>query len=232
MKTATVIRHLPFEGLGSFSEVLVAHGYEIRYLDAGVDDLEALDPLAPDLLVILGGPIGVYQEEDYPYLTREIEIARARMAADRPVFGICLGAQIMARALGAKVFTAEEGEIGWAPLELTPAGCNSPLRHLEGVPALHWHGDRFELPAGAERLASTPACPNQAFRLGASILALQFHPEVRWPELEQWLIGHTRSLRARGESVPRFREESRRHCPKLVPAAGRFLAEWLTEIER
>ncbi|MGH8273876.1 MAG: glutamine amidotransferase [Gammaproteobacteria bacterium] len=231
-KTAVVIRHLVFEDLGSYADVLAAAGYRLRYLEAGVDDLDTLDPLAPDLLVILGGPIGVYQESDYPYLAAEIEIARRRIAVDRPTLGICLGAQIMARALGAEVVAGETAEIGWASLELTGEGRASPLRHLENVRVLHWHGDAFALPAGAERLAATPACPNQAFRLSANVLALQFHPEVRWPDLESWLIAHVRSLRAGGQSVTELRDASKRYASELVPAARRLLEEWIAGLEQ
>ena len=227
MKTAIVIRHVAFEDLGSYADVLRERGYEFQYRDAGVDDLQVLDPLAPDAVIILGGPLGVYQETDYPYLSREIEIARQRIGANRPTLGICLGSQIMARATGARVIVAEEDEVGWAPLELTPEGRESPLAHLEETAVLHWHGDRFELPEGAERLASTPACPNQAFRIGSNILATQFHPEVWWPELERWLIGHTRALTERNAAVPALRSESARRCAELQPAAQRMLGDWL-----
>jgi len=227
MKTAIVIRHVTFEDLGSYADVLRERGYAFEYRDAGVDDLQAIDPLAPDLLIILGGPLGVYQEADYPYLSRETDIARRRIGADLPTLGICLGSQIMARALGAEVIEAEEDELGWANLELTAEGRESPLAHLDTTAVLHWHGDRFELPEGAERLASTPACPNQAFRVGRNILATQFHPEVWWPELERWLIGHTRALTERNASVPAMRSESERRCAELQPAAQRMLGDWL-----
>ncbi len=226
MKIVAVIRHLPFEGLGSFAGVLEGRGYTIRHLEAGLDDLTAVDPLAPDLLVVLGGPIGVGQEADYPYLADEIEAVRKRVAADRPTLGICLGAQLVAYALGAEIATAPAPEIGWSPLELTAEGRASPLRHLENIPVLHWHGDRFELPAGAERLAATRACPNQAFRLSANVLALQFHPEVRWPDLEMWLIGHVRGLGANGIPIPELRAASRRQAPALEPAARRVREDW------
>lgn len=230
MKTAVAIRHVAFEDLGSYADVLHGYGYEFAYRDAGVDDLDALDPLATDVMIILGGPLGVYQETDYPYLSREIEIARSRIEAGRPTLGICLGSQIMARALGAEVVVAEEDEVGWAPLDLTPEGRKSPLAHLDDTAVLHWHGDRFELPEGAERLAATPACPNQAFRIGTNILAVQFHPEVWWPELERWLIGHTRALTERNASVPDLRSESARRCAGLQPAAQRMLGDWLDEL--
>lgn len=227
MKTAIAIRHVSFEDLGAYEEVLTAHDYRYEYRDAGLADLDMLDPLAPDVMLILGGPLGVYQEADYPYLTREIEIARLRIEADRPTFGICLGSQIMARALDADVIVAEEDELGWAPLELTKEGLDSPLKRLTGTAVLHWHGDRFHLPKGAERLASTPACPNQAFRIGENILAVQFHPEVAWPGLERWLIGHTRALGERAASVPAFRRESERRCAELKCRAQQLLADWL-----
>ncbi len=230
MKTAVAIRHVAFEDLGSYAGVLHGRGYAFEYRDAGVDDLYALDPLAPDVMIILGGPLGVYQETDYPYLSREIEIARHRIEGGRPTLGICLGSQIMARALGAEVIVAEEDEVGWAPLALTPEGRDSPLAHLDDTAVLHWHGDRFELPEGAERLAATPACPNQAFRVGTNILAVQFHPEVWWPELERWLIGHTRALTERNASVPDLRSESSRRCADLQPAAQRMLGDWLDSL--
>lgn len=227
MKSALVIRHLPFEGLGSFEEALQAGGYAIDYRAAGRDALAAIDPAAPDLLVILGGPIGVNQAGDYPWLADELRIARKRMAADRPTLGICLGAQIVAHALGADIVTAAQPEIGWSTLELSAAGRRSPLRHLEGIRVLHWHGDQFELPPGAERLASTAACPNQAFRVAPNVLGIQCHPEVRWPQLETWLIGHVRSLDANGIAVVSLREDSRNCAPALAVPAQRLLTEWL-----
>lgn len=231
MKDAVAIRHVAFEDLGSFADVLAEHDYSVRYLESGVDDLATLDPQQPDLLVILGGPLGVYQDNDYPYLHTEVDLARRRMEVSRPTLGICLGSQIMAHALGAKVLIAEQDEVGWAPVELTADGRGSPLWRLDGTPVMHWHGDRFELPPGAERLAATSACPNQAFRVSQNVLGLQFHPEVRWPELEQWLIGHTRSLSDRDESVPRLRADSERNCAHLVPAAQQMLADWLEALD-
>ena len=174
-KTAIAVRHIPFEDLGTFGDVLRRHGYAARYCDAGIDDIGGLDPLVPDLIIGLGGPIGAYQERAYPFLAQELALLERRLAAARPTLGICLGAQLMARALGARVYPAPAKEIGWGELQLSEAGRNGPLRHFTGVPVLHWHGDTFDLPQGAELLASTEICPNQAFSFGRQALACQFH---------------------------------------------------------
>jgi GMP synthase (glutamine-hydrolysing) len=177
-RTAIAIRHVHFEDLGAFDVVLRRHGYAVHYCDAGIDDIAGVDPLAPDLIIVLGGPIGVYDELAYPFLGHELALLERRLAAARPTLGICLGAQMIARALGARVYPAPAKEIGWGELQLSEAGRNGPLRHFTGVPVLHWHGDTFDLPQGAELLASTEICPNQAFSFGRRAFACQFHPEV------------------------------------------------------
>ena len=190
MKSLVAIRHVHFEHLGSFGPVLRADGYDVAYRDAGVDDLTAIDPAAHDLVVVLGGPIGAYQEGTYPFLRDELRLIEARLAAAKPTLGICLGSQLMARALGARVYPGPDKEIGWSELDLSAAGRASPLAALDGVHVLHWHGDTFDLPSGAELLASTAKCRNQAFALGRHALGLQFHAEVDAAEIERWLIGH------------------------------------------
>lgn len=230
MKQVIAIRHLAFEDLGSLATVLNHRGYRITYHDAGIDDPASPDLPEPDLLVVLGGPIGVYQQEDYPRLGDEIAWVRRRLKAGRPTLGICLGAQIMATTLGAHVGSATT-EIDWSRLELTPQGLAGPLRHLAGTSVLHWHGDAFELPPDAARLAMTSATPNQAFAIGSHGFGLQFHPEVQWPAFERWLIGHTRRLAARDRPIPAFRAESRIRCKALVAPARRCLEEWLDGID-
>lgn len=111
-KTAVVIRHVPFEDLGTFEGVLAGRGYTVAYREAGVDDLAAIDPTEPDLLIVLGGPIGAYEEAEYPFVMDEVRLLERRLAVDRPTLGICLGAQMMARALGARVYPGGRQEIG------------------------------------------------------------------------------------------------------------------------
>jgi GMP synthase (glutamine-hydrolysing) len=137
----------------------------------------------------------------------------------------------MARALGARVYPAAEKEIGFAPVALTREGRASCLAALEGEPVLHWHGDTFDLPGGAARLASTRVCENQAFACGANVLAVQFHPEAGGPGFERWLIGHTLELSAAGVSVARLRAEHRALEAGLRARAEACLGRWLAGLE-
>ena len=159
MRCCLAVRHIAFEGLGLLDDLLVARGFSSRYLDAGVDAIAADTLLDADLVVILGGPIGVYEGEAYPFLAGELAAIAARLASKRPTLGICLGAQMIAKALGAAVAPGPRKEIGWAPIELTEEGRTSVLAPLTDTPVLHWHGDNLDLPAGAARLAATEACP-------------------------------------------------------------------------
>lgn len=225
-RTAVVVQHLAFEDLGSFEPVLEAEGLKITCLQAGVDDLPARIDEA-DLLVVLGGPIGVYETDVYPFIETELAALRQRLARRRPTLGICLGAQLMAQALGGRVYPGGRKEIGWSELQLSEAGAASPLKALTGVPVLHWHGDTFDLPAGAVHLAASARYPNQAFAAGAHALALQFHPEADARRFERWLIGHAAELSAAGIDIPALRQEAARLAPALARAGGDMLRAWL-----
>ena len=229
MREVIAIRHLCFEDLGSFASVLAERGLALRYLDAGIDDLASLDPLAPALLVILGGPIGVNDGDDYPFLADELALVQRRLAAELPTLGICLGAQLIARALGSPVYPGPGKEIGWQPLELTDSGRAGPMHHLDAAltSMLHWHGDTFDLPADATLLASTPLCRQQAFAWGRATLALQCHPELVAGQIERWLIGHTGEIAAAGLSVDALRRDTGRYGATLERQARSFFADWL-----
>lgn len=221
------IRHVAFEDAGVLAEVLAARGWRLDYCEAGVAPIDAARVSDPDLLVVLGGPIGVYETRDYPFLTAEIEAVRARLAADGPTLGVCLGAQMMAAALGARVAPGPAKEIGYGPVELTPAGASSALAPLAGVEVLHWHGDNLDLPQGCARLAFTQACPTQAFARGARALGLQFHIEAQSAQFEKWLIGHAIELARAGVDPNALRAQAAR-CGAATEAAGRrILNDWL-----
>jgi GMP synthase (glutamine-hydrolysing) len=227
MRQALALTHVSFEGLGLLGPILDARGFQTTILN--VPQITGpLDLISPDLVVILGGPIGVYQSDLYPFLEAEIEAIRARLLTGRATLGLCLGAQLMARACGAAVYPGPEREIGYKPLRLTDAGWTSPLSRLDhGVPVLHWHGDTFDLPEGAEHLASTGACENQAFSMGPKILGLQFHLEVGPHDLEAWLVGHAVEL-SNAQIDPRdLRAQAQRAEQRLKPAATAIFSDWL-----
>ncbi|MFZ1884471.1 MAG: glutamine amidotransferase [Rhodoplanes sp.] len=227
MPHCIAIRHIAFEDLGLLAPLLAERGFSLRYLEAGIDDIDSTTLTAPDLVVILGGPIGVYEEDLYPFLNGELAAIRARMDAAKPTLGICLGAQLMAKALGARVAPGPRKEIGWAPLALTEASRVSLLGAFETTPVLHWHGDNFELPANAIRLASTSVCPNQAFAYGMNLLGLQFHIEVDPARIEQWLIGHTVELAKAGIDPRELRRQAATLGRATAEKGKAALAAWL-----
>jgi len=227
MPSAAVIRHVVFEDLGVWGPWFEANGWSVRYIDAPVADLAAVDPLATDLLVVLGGPIGAYQQDRYPFLADELKLIERRLAAERPLLAVCLGAQLVATALGASVGRMSRKEIGFAPITLTEEGRQSALAPLAEGPVLHWHGDQFELPGGARLLASSELCPHQAFAWGEHVLALQFHAETDCATLESWLVGHSAELAQAGFDVAAIRADARRYGADLAKAGQDMLALWL-----
>ena len=226
-KSCLVLRHVAFEGPGILAEILPEFGFETSLCEIGVERLPAEKIAGCDLLVALGGPIGVYETEAYPFLVDEIAAIGARLREKRPTLGICLGAQLMAAALGARVAPGPAREIGYAPLTLTEAGRASPLQALAGVHVLHWHGDNFELPEGAQNLAFTGACPHQAFALGSHALALQFHAEVEPSALEAWLIGHAVELARAGIDPRDLRAQAARFGAATAAAGKKLFRGWL-----
>jgi GMP synthase (glutamine-hydrolysing) len=230
-KTALVLRHVAFEDLGSFEKPLIEAGFAVEYRDVAAGNLLRGGP-DPDLLIVLGGPIGAYEETAYPFILDELSLLKRHMDRGRPTLGICLGAQLMARALGARVYPGPEKEIGWKPIELTPPGAKSPLRHLDGIPVLHWHGDTFDLPDGCDLLASTDICRQQAFSKGPNILGLQCHLEITASAMEYWLIGHSGEIAQQNIAPQTLRAATQRYGASLEAQAKTFMSEWLGGLER
>lgn len=232
-KVVNVIRHLAFEDLASFTSVLQAKDIEVNYVEAAYDDLSQIDALSDELLVILGGPISVNDSDMFPFLEIELELLKQRIAADKPTLGICLGAQLIAAALGADVYSGEVKEIGWYPLGLSEAGKDSALRYLsaEHCSMLHWHGETFDLPEGAVLLASSELYENQAFSYGDNVLALQFHPEITQRSMEKWFIGHIGEImQTEGVSVKQLRKDTHQFANQLVMQGELFFNSWFNEV--
>lgn len=232
LPTAVAIRHVAFEDLGAFHAPIERAGYRVHYYDIGLDPLWTLEPVKTELVIVLGGPIGAYEDDKYPFLREELGLLEERLAADRPTLGICLGAQLMARALGARVYPGPEKEIGFAQITLTDEGRTSCLASFDGAPVLHWHGDTLDLPEGATRLASTAVCENQAFAYGRNALAVQFHPEAGGDGFERWLIGHTVELGHAGKSIEQLRADHQALAPDLQRRAVACLENWLGQLTR
>ncbi|MGC2423142.1 MAG: glutamine amidotransferase [Nitrospirota bacterium] len=233
MKKALAIRHVHFEDCGTLGDVLRERGFEIAYVEAGLQDLKGIDPGVPDLLIGLGGPISVYEADIYPFINDELDLFKRRIAARKPVMGICLGAQMLAYALGGKVYPGKQKEIGWKPLELTKEGENSPVAHLApgNTSMLHWHGDTFDLPPDAVLLASTDVTRNQIYSYGDFLLAFQCHPELVGAKIESWLIGHASEIAtSKVATVEAIRHDTERYGDALETAGRKCFEEWLTNL--
>jgi len=230
MRIALAIRHVEFEDCGTLTDVLQARGFELRYVDAGQEDLAGVDACAPELLIGLGGPASVYDAPRQPWLADELNLFERRLRADKPLLGICFGAQVLSQALGARVYAARVKELGWKPLKLTPAGEHSFVQPLgpQHTSMLHWHGDIFDLPRGAILLASTDEAPNQIYQHGDSVLAFQCHPEIRVSEMDSWLIGYADEVAAAtGTSAEELRADTLRFGPALARQAATVFEHWL-----
>jgi GMP synthase (glutamine-hydrolysing) len=226
VRQVKVIRHVAFEDLGLFAAPLAAREWDVSYADAGIDDIAAAIAEA-DLAVICGGPIGVYETERYPFLLDELAAIEARIEAGLPTLGLCLGAQLIAAAMGAPVYPGRRKEIGWGRIQLSLDGRHSCLSGLADVPVLHWHGDTFDLPPGAVLLAGSDLYPHQAFSIGKTVLALQFHAEADPRRIEQWLISHAAELTAARIDVAALRARSKSLRGQVETAAAALLNRWI-----
>lgn len=226
---AHCLQHVPFEGLGSIEPWLKTAGYETTHTRF-YESAALPDPGAVDLLVIMGGPMSVHDESEFPWLGVEKAFVRGAVAAGKAVLGVCLGAQLIASALGARVYRNPCKEIGWFPV----CGMSAPDLAAFSFPPVaevfHWHGETFDLPPGALRLAKSEACENQAFQLGRSVMGLQFHLETTQSSARD-IVSHCRA-----ELVPSRYVQSEAHIlaapPEKYQAINNLMADVLGFLTR
>jgi GMP synthase (glutamine-hydrolysing) len=189
MKPVWVVRHVPHEGLGTIADALVRCDIPWITIDAFSGKLPQFNPNNVAGLVVMGGPMNVDQVDRFPALAEEVRWLRGAVDANLPVLGVCLGSQLLAKALGRRVYANRVKEIGWYEVEFLPAAATDPL--FQNIPrqvtVFQWHGDTFDLPAGAVQLARSPQCENQVFRFGDRAFGLQFHMEVTSEIIDDWL---------------------------------------------
>jgi GMP synthase (glutamine-hydrolysing) len=181
-----VIRHVPFEGLGLIEPSLRNHDLQIRWHEIGKTLTDA-NLSTSQALILMGGPMSANDPD--PWVETEVNLIRRAMAREIPILGVCLGAQLIAKALGARVYRNPVKEIGWYQTYWTDAGRTDPVFGglPDGVQIFQWHGETFDIPQGAEWLAYTKTCSNQAFRAGINVYGIQFHPEVTPEIIEDWI---------------------------------------------
>jgi GMP synthase-like glutamine amidotransferase len=172
-------QHVPFEDLGIIRRWIDSHAHSLSvtqfFLNSTLPKIEEID-----WLIVMGGSMGVNDEDKYPWLIKEKKFISEAILQNKRVLGICLGSQLIASALGANVYPNAQKEIGWFPVRVTPDGKSSSLFKIipQQFNAFHWHGDTFDLPKGARWLAESEACKHQAFSIGENVLGLQFHLEI------------------------------------------------------
>ncbi|OJU61251.1 MAG: glutamine amidotransferase [Altererythrobacter sp. 66-12] len=228
MKRALIVRHVPVEGIAGYREPVEAAGYRIDRVDVADPGFATLDFAEPDLLILMGGPMSVYEQDRHPWIASLLHRLAGRLERDRPTLGVCLGAQMIAAALGARVYGGPRKEVGYSALTIR----HPLLRHLEDRPVLLWHGDTFERPEGTEWLASSELYENQGFRRGANVLALQFHAEMgRDERFDTWVDAWPHDVAAVGTTAERLRADHAAFGPPSLAAGQAVMAEWLAGLD-
>jgi len=226
-----VVQHLSFESLGVIKDALLELHYTISYKKAGIDHITQDEIIGADLLILLGSPLSVNDTTNYPWLISLIDLVQKRLSDNRAVLGICFGAQLIALVMGAKVYDGKK-EIGWGLVNLSVQGTKSCLINLKNKKVLHWHGQTFDLPVGAQLLASSKMTENQAFSIGNNILGLQFHCEISGKEIESWLIGHNYELIASGTNIAQIRKNSEVFGLETWLSSKKMFLTWIKGINR
>lgn len=201
MKRILVVQQVPHEGLGVIKDA-IRGSYEVDFLRAYSDRIST-DIGDYSALIVLGGPMGVYEDDKYPFIKDELKLIESALKWQTPMLGVCLGSQLLAKAAGARVYKGKEKEIGWYDINLTPAGASDRL--FMGLPrsfsVFQWHGDTFDVPTGAVNLASSDLFPNQLIKAGKSAYGVQFHIEVTEEMIREWIGVNKGELKSLGGKI-------------------------------
>jgi GMP synthase (glutamine-hydrolysing) len=227
MARVLVLQHTPEETLGSIAAVLTHRGHEFRYVKGYAG--ETIPPvLEEDGLVVLGGPQSAYEQDRFPFLAAEVRLITATLDAGKPILGVCLGCQLLAAALGARVGRGREKEIGWFPVQLHVDLRGDPLFGDLGrtFTPLHWHGDVFDLPKGALELGHSARTRYQGFRYGSAVYGLLFHLEVTDELVRAMVGGFGDELKAAGLDPAPLVEGLDRRLRELQPIAAGVFDAW------
>ena len=228
MTTVYILQHVWCEPAGRIEGAVEAAGVRVRYVRAYAGDPVPREMGPAAGLVVMGGPMGVHDRDAHPFLREEMRLIEDALRLGRPVLGTCLGSQLLAAVLGARVGPGGFKEIGWHEVRLTGEARDDAL--LAGAPAsfaaLHWHGDVFDLPEGAVRLASSDLTGNQAFRYGTSAYGFLFHMEVTEAILRDWASAFGDEMREAGVTREALLAGAAEHLPRLARVGDGVYGRW------
>jgi len=226
--TILVVQHFACETIGTIELALRSQGLSFRYIRVHQGDAVPAHLGDAAGLIVMGGPMSVYDHGRLPHLGQEMRLVESALELGRPVLGVCLGSQLLAHVLGARVYPGQFKEIGWHSVKISPAAKHDVT--WAAVPGqffgFHWHGDAFDLPSGATLLASSVLTPHQAFRFGASAYGILFHMEVTAPQIDELAAAFPDELHQVGASVEELRESTRRHLPQLSDVGQGIFRGW------
>jgi len=233
MPEVLILQHVAPEPPGTIGTVCAERGHTLRTIHVHEGDPVPSELGETAALVVMGGPMGVYDTDAHPHLRAEMHLVEEALRRERPVLGVCLGSQLLAATLGAEVRPGTAKEIGWHPVTLTDAAQNDPLWSGVEDPfvAFHWHGDVFDLPGGAVGLARSEQTRHQAFRYGRSAYGILFHMEVTPDIITGMTQAFTDELREEGLNGARLRKQAETHLPGLQTVGRHVVGRWADQVE-